>query len=245
MPMTRERADRLLVARGLFATRAQAQAAIAAGTVTADGRVVAKQSELLAWDVAIEATPAHPWVSRGGVKLTHALGAFAIDPRGRVCLDAGASTGGFTDVLLARGAALVVAVDVGHGQLHPRLAADPRVISLEGRDIRSVLAGDLSAPPSLVVADVSFAPLAAVLPAALALAAPEAELVVLVKPQFEVGRIRIGKGGIVRDPALHAAACREAQALVVGLGWRVSGLVPSPLAGGDGNREFLLGARRG
>ncbi|HVV93628.1 MAG TPA: TlyA family RNA methyltransferase [Hyphomicrobiales bacterium] len=243
--MTRERADRLLVARGLFATRAQAQAAIAAGTVVADGRAVAKPSDLLAPDAAIEAAPAHPWVSRGGVKLAHALDAFGIDPAGRVCLDVGASTGGFTDVLLARGAATVVAVDVGHGQLHPKIAGDPRVVSLEGKDVRDLAAADLPSPPNLIVADVSFAPLAAVLPAALALAAPATELVALVKPQFEVGRAGVGKGGIVRDPALHEAVCRDAAALVAGLGWRVLGTIASPIAGGDGNREFLLGARRG
>jgi 23S rRNA (cytidine1920-2'-O)/16S rRNA (cytidine1409-2'-O)-methyltransferase len=243
--MSRERADRLLVARGLFATRAQAQAAIAAGTVVADGRAVAKPAELRAPDAALEAAPAHPWVSRGGVKLAHALEALAIDPAGRLCLDVGASTGGFTDVLLARGAAGVVAVDVGHGQLAPTLAADPRVVALEGRDVRSLAAADLPAPPSLIVADISFAPLAAVLPATLALAAEEAELVALVKPQFEVGREHIGKGGIVRDPLLHEAACRGAEALVAAAGWDVLGVIPSPIAGGDGNREFLLGARRG
>jgi 23S rRNA (cytidine1920-2'-O)/16S rRNA (cytidine1409-2'-O)-methyltransferase len=245
MPSPRERADRLLVARGLFVTRAQAQAAIAAGTVTADGRRVAKPSELLPGAAVIEAAPAHPWVSRGGLKLAHALDAFAVDPVGRVCLDVGASTGGFTDVLLARGAAAVVAVDVGHGQFHPRIAADPRVTVLEGRDIRSLATDDLPIRPSLVVLDVSFAPLARVLPAAAALAAATADLIALVKPQFEVGRGGIGKGGIVRDPALHAAACRDAEALVVGLGWQVRGTVPSPITGGDGNREFLLGARRG
>jgi len=241
----RKRADLLLVERGIFATRAQAQAAIAAGKVRTAGRTVAKPAEMVAADAPIEAAPAHPYVSRGGVKLAHALEAFAIDPADLVCLDVGASTGGFTDVLLARGAASVVAVDVGHGQLDPRLAADPRVRSLEGCDVRTLSPAALPAPADLVVIDVSFVPLAHVLPAALALAAPRAVLVALVKPQFEVGRARLGKGGVVRDPALHEEVCRAAEAAVRAEGWKMLDTVPSPIAGGDGNREFLLGARRG
>jgi 23S rRNA (cytidine1920-2'-O)/16S rRNA (cytidine1409-2'-O)-methyltransferase len=206
---------------------------------------VAKPAELLEPDAAIDAAPAHPYVSRGGIKLAHALEAFAIDPAGWTCLDVGASTGGFTDALLMRGAANVTAVDVGHGQLDPGLAADPRVMSLEGRDIRDLTATELPAPAQLVVIDVSFVALARILPAALALAAPRAMLVALVKPQFEVGRARLGKGGIVRDPALHAQVCRAAEDAVNAAGWQVIGTVPSPIAGGDGNREFLLGARRG
>jgi 23S rRNA (cytidine1920-2'-O)/16S rRNA (cytidine1409-2'-O)-methyltransferase len=241
----RQRADVLLVERGVFATRTQAQAAIAAGTVVIGGHLVTKPAEMVEKDAAISAAPAHPYVSRGGVKLAHALDGFGIDPSGWICLDVGASTGGFTDVLLARGAAQVVAVDVGHGQLAPRLAADPRVLSLEGRDIRSVTVADLPALPRLVAIDVSFAPLGAVLPAALGLAAADAMLVALVKPQFEVGRRGLGKGGIVRDPARHAEACAKAEALAAALGWAVLGILPSPIAGGDGNREFLLGARHG
>ena len=247
VPM-RKRADLLLVERGIFQTRAQAQAAIAAGKVRAAGRAVAKPAELLAADAPIEAAPAHPYVSRGGVKLAHALDAFAIDPAGLACLDVGASTGGFTDVLLARGAASVVAVDVGHDQLDPRLAADPRVRSLEGCDVRTLSPAALPALPALadlVVIDVSFVPLGRVLPAALVLAAPRAVLVALVKPQFEVGRARLGKGGVVRDPALHEEVCQAAEAAVRAEGWHVLGTMPSPITGGDGNREYLLSARRG
>ncbi len=238
----RLRADRLLVERGFFESRAKAQDAVAAGRVTADGRVVRKASEEVPVTAEIVAEPAHPWVSRGGVKLAHALDVFGIDPAGRVCLDAGASTGGFTEVLLSRGAAAVTAVDVGHGQLHPKVAADPRVRSLEGRDARTLAAEDLPVPPSLVVIDVSFIPLSAALPPVLALAAPGAALVALVKPQFEAGRAHVGKGGIVKDPAVHAEVCTRAEALVREAGWSVRGVIPSPIAGGEGNREFLLAA---
>lgn len=238
----RLRADRLLVERGFFESRAKAQDAVAAGLVTADGRLVRKASEELSVTAEIAAEPAHPWVSRGGVKLAHALETFGIDPAGRVCLDAGASTGGFTDVLLSRGAASVTAVDVGHGQLHPKIAADPRVRSLEGRDARTLTADDLPEPPSLVVIDVSFIPLSAALPPVLAFAAPGATLVALVKPQFEAGRAHVGKGGIVKDPAVHAEVCARAEALVREAGWTVRGVIPSPIAGGEGNREFLLAA---
>jgi 23S rRNA (cytidine1920-2'-O)/16S rRNA (cytidine1409-2'-O)-methyltransferase len=241
----RVRADRVLVERGLFETRAQAQAAIEAGGVVAAGRPVRKPSEAIAPDAEIVARPAHPWVSRGGVKLAHALDAFGFDPAGAFCLDVGASTGGFTEVLLARGAAGVAAVDVGHGQLHPRLRADPRVLSLEGIDARRLGTADLPAQPAAIVIDASFIGLAPLLPAVLALAAPAAWLVALVKPQFEVGRANIGKGGIVRDPAARAAACDAVAAGIAGLGWTVLGTIPSPITGGDGNAEFLIGARRG
>ena len=185
----------------------------------------------------------HPWVSRGGVKLAAALDAFGFDPAGRACLDIGASTGGFAHVLLARGAASVVAVDVGRGQLHSDIAGDPRVTSREATDARSLTANDLPEPPQLLTFDVSFISLAFVLPAVLPLAAPDAGLIALIKPQFEAGRAYVVKG-IVRDPAIHDEVCRRISALVQSLGWRVDGLIPSPIEGGDGNREFLIGASR-
>lgn len=236
------RADLALVARGLFPSRAKAAEAIAAGLVRADGRVVAKPSEPIAPAAMIEATAPYPWVSRGGVKLEAALDAFGFDPQGETCLDVGASTGGFTDVLLARGAASVVAVDVGTGQLHPRIAADPRVFALEKTDARALTRDGLPTAPGLIAIDVSFISLTLVLPHVLPLAAPRARLVALVKPQFEAGPQRVRKG-IARDAADHDAACDRVTAAVASSGWRVVGVIPSPIAGGDGNREFLLGAR--
>jgi 23S rRNA (cytidine1920-2'-O)/16S rRNA (cytidine1409-2'-O)-methyltransferase len=241
---TRRRADQLLVEHGLVDSRAKAQAAIAAGLVSADGWVVRKPSEMLAVDAALRAAPAHPYVSRGGVKLAAALDGFAIDPAGRTCLDLGASTGGFTDVLLRRGAARVYAIDVGRGQLHPSLAQNPRVVSREATDARSLDPAMFPELPDLVVIDVSFISLALVLPAAARLVAERADLVALIKPQFEAGRANLRKG-IVRDPAVHAAVGDAVSALLAGLGFAVRGLIPSPLLGGDGNREFLIGARRG
>lgn len=242
--MARIRADLLLVSRGFAESRAKAQAAIAAGGVTADGRPVRRPSEMLEPGAALTVTPAHPYVSRGGVKLAHALEAFGIDPEGRLCLDVGASTGGFTDALLRAGAARVFAVDVGRGQLHPRLADDPRVVSLEARDARGLTRADLPQPPSLIVADVSFISLAKALPCALALAAPGAELVALIKPQFEADPQEIGKGGLVPDD--RAAAIAEAAAArldgIAGFGRRA--LIESPIRGGEGQREFLLHAAR-
>ena len=240
---TRERADRLLVARGLFDSRAKAQAAIAAGRVTADDRPVRKPSDEIALDARIEAGAAFPWVSRGGVKLAHALDALAVEVAGHVCLDVGASTGGFTEVLLWRGARRVFAVDVGRDQLHARLRARPEVVSLEQTDIRTLDPARLGDPPDLVVIDASFISLKLVLPAALALAAPRAWLVALVKPQFEVPR-RNRKKGVVRDPALHAAVCADIGDVVASLGWSVTATLPSPIEGGEGNREFFIGARR-
>ena len=232
-----------MVARGLFESRAKAQAAIAAGLVTADDRPVRKPSDELPLDARIAAAAAFPWVSRGGVKLAHALDALTIDPAGKVCLDVGASTGGFTEVLLARGARRVFAVDVGHDQLHPRLRGRPEVISLEGTDIRT-LDPTRVAPADLVAIDVSFISLKLALPAALAIATPRADLVALIKPQFEAPR-RHRKRGVVREPAVHAAVCADIEAFVASLGWRVLATLASPIEGGDGNREFLLGARRG
>jgi 23S rRNA (cytidine1920-2'-O)/16S rRNA (cytidine1409-2'-O)-methyltransferase len=244
MNVRRERADRLLVARGLFESRARAQAAIAAGLVTANGAPVRKPSEEIPSDARLSAQAAHPYVSRGGVKLAAALDHFGFDPRGKVCLDIGASTGGFTEVLLQRGAARVYAVDVGRGQLHDSLRARPEVAVMEETDIRTLPAAGLAPPPGLTVIDVSFISLKPVLPAASALTLPSAQLVALIKPQFEAGRAAVKKG-IVRDPAVHAAVCDGIAAAVAGLGWRVAGVIPSPIAGGDGNAEFLLGASRG
>ncbi|HXT09111.1 MAG TPA: TlyA family RNA methyltransferase [Roseiarcus sp.] len=239
----RKRADLLLVERGLFSSRARAQEAIAAGLVSADGEIVRKASQALGPEARLAASPAHPWASRGGVKLAAALDAFGLDPAGRLCLDLGASTGGFTDVLLARGARAVAAVDVGHGQLDPRLAADPRVRLIEGRDARTLTAADFDDPPGAVVCDVSFISQRLVLPAALPLAASGAWLASLVKPQFEVGPARVVKG-LVKDEAALAEACEAVRATVAALGWRPLGIIPSPILGGGGAREFLLGARK-
>jgi 23S rRNA (cytidine1920-2'-O)/16S rRNA (cytidine1409-2'-O)-methyltransferase len=241
--MTRIRADRLLVARGLFESRAKAQAAIAAGLVLANGAAVRKASEEIDADALINAAPDHPYVSRGGLKLAAALDHFAFDPSDRICLDVGASTGGFTDVLLARGARRVYAVDVGRNQLHPGLRERPQVVSFEETDIRRLRPQALDQAPDLIVIDVSFIPLHLVLPSAVALAHRPAQLVALIKPQFEAGRAELKKG-IVRDPLVHAQVCETVSASVASLGWVVLGVIPSPIAGRDGNREFLLGARR-
>jgi len=239
----RERADRLLVARGLFESRAKAQAAIAAGLVTADSRPVRKPSDAIARDARLAAAPAFPWVSRGGVKLAHALDAMDLVVVGKICLDVGASTGGFTEVLLARGARRVLAVDVGRDQLHPRLRNHPDVVSLEETDVRALDPARIIEPPDLVVIDVSFISLKLVLPSALALAAPHAGLVTLIKPQFEAPR-RHRKKGVVRDAAVHAAVCADIAAFIAALGLRVTAMLPSPIEGGEGNREFLIGAQR-
>jgi 23S rRNA (cytidine1920-2'-O)/16S rRNA (cytidine1409-2'-O)-methyltransferase len=239
----KDRIDRLLVGRGLFESRAKAQAAIEAGLVTAGATLVRKASEAIAVDAAISATPAHPYVSRGGVKLAAALDHIGFAAQGRICLDVGASTGGFTQVLLERGATRVTAVDVGHGQLHQSLRARPDVVSLEGTDIRTLSPAHLSEPPDLITVDVSFISLKLVLPAALALVKAPAQLVALIKPQFEAGRAAL-KRGIVRDQTMHAAVCEDISAFVTALGWRVLGVTPSPISGGDGNAEFLLGAAK-
>jgi 23S rRNA (cytidine1920-2'-O)/16S rRNA (cytidine1409-2'-O)-methyltransferase len=241
---SRRRADRLLVERGLFDSRAKAQAAIAAGLVTADNLPVRKSSDEVPVEATLRAEPAHPWVSRGGVKLVAALDHFGFDPAGHVCLDVGASTGGFTQVLLARGARRVYAVDVGRDQFHGSLRNEPRVMLFEETDIRKLDRGGFSEPPDFLVIDVSFISLKLALPPAIALLRTPANLIVLIKPQFEAGRLRLKKG-IVRDPQVHAAICEDMTAFVIGLGWTVAGVVPSPIVGGDGNREFLLGASRG
>jgi 23S rRNA (cytidine1920-2'-O)/16S rRNA (cytidine1409-2'-O)-methyltransferase len=240
----RKRADLLLVERGLFATRAKAQAAIAAGLVVVDGRTVAKASEGVAADATITAEAPHPWVSRAGVKLAHALDVFAIDPSGRACLDLGASTGGFTEVLLARGARHVTAVDVGTGQFDAALRADPRVALREKTDARTLRPEDFAEAPSLLVADLSFISLLKAIGPALACLAPRAELIALIKPQFEVGPDKIGKGGLVAEADAREVPARIAEALTRDLGLDVLAVADSPILGGDGNREYLLYARR-
>ncbi|MGE0565887.1 MAG: TlyA family RNA methyltransferase [Pseudolabrys sp.] len=241
---SRQRADRLLVERGLFDSRSKAQAAIAAGFVCANGKPVRKASDELPLDAKLEAAPAHPYVSRGGVKLAAALDHFGFDPAGRTCLDVGASTGGFTQVLIERGARRVYAVDVGTAQLHEDLRERDTIVVLENTDIRTLKAAQLDEPPSLIVTDVSFISLKLALSPALALAAGNAQLVALIKPQFEAGRDAVKKG-VVRDAAVHAKVCDDVSAFITALGWTVLGVIPSPIEGGDGNREFLLGAIRG
>ena len=239
------RIDQLLVARGVFDSRARARAAIEAGRVRADGRVVAKPSEKVAEDAVIEAEAAHPWVGRGALKLAHALELWPVAIEGRVVLDVGASTGGFTEVCLDRGAARVFAVDVGTGQLHPSVAADPRVVNLEKTDARHLTTALITDTPSLIVCDASFISLSKVLPAALALAEPEADLITLVKPQFEAdGPKAVGKKGVVKDPEAHAAAVAGVRAWLEESGWTVREVADSPITGGDGNVEFLLWAQK-
>ncbi|MCJ2050757.1 TlyA family RNA methyltransferase [Methylobacterium sp. J-070] len=237
------RADLFLVEHGHFESRARAQAAIRAGLVRIDGRPLARASDPVAPGARVEAAAEHPYVSRGGLKLAAALEAFRLDPRGRTCLDVGASTGGFTDVLLGRGADHVHAVDVGHGQLHPRLAADPRVTNREGTDIRGLDPAALRPRPDLAGVDVSFIGLRLVLPPVAGLLAPGSDLVALIKPQFEAGRGRVGRGGLVRDPAVHAEVCAAVRDTLEALGATILGLIDSPVPGGDGNSEFLIGAR--
>jgi len=240
----RQRADILLVARGLFESRAKAQAAIAAGLVTADAVPVRKASEAVAIDAALAAEPAFPWVSRGGVKLDAALTRFGVAVLDRVCLDVGASTGGFTQVLLARGARRIYAVDVGTAQLHPHLRGEPKIVSLEHTDIRTLDPNRLGERPDFITIDVSFISLKSVLPAAFAVAGRPAHVLALVKPQFEASRAHIKKG-IVRDPAVHEAVVAEIAAHAVSLGCRDIVSFPSPIAGGDGNLEFFVGAKLG
>jgi 23S rRNA (cytidine1920-2'-O)/16S rRNA (cytidine1409-2'-O)-methyltransferase len=240
----RKRADIVLVERGFFSSRARAQAAIAAGLVSAGGVAIKKASDEVADDAPIEAEAPHPWASRGGIKLAAALDAFALGPAGLVCLDVGASTGGFTDVLLARGAAKVVAVDVGHGQLDPRLATDPRVRSLEGVDARTLSAVMRDETPDAIVIDVSFISQRLVLPHVLKLAAKRAWLVSLIKPQFELSPRDITKGR-VKDEAALERACDGVRATIEAQGWTMLGLMPSPILGGAGAREFLIAARHG
>jgi 23S rRNA (cytidine1920-2'-O)/16S rRNA (cytidine1409-2'-O)-methyltransferase len=242
-----QRLDIALVERGLAPTRARARDAILRGHVTVDGTLAAKPALTVDADATILMDdPAAGYVSRGALKLIAALDRFGYSPQGRAALDLGASTGGFTQVLLERGARKVFAVDVGHGQLDPGLTVDPRVVSREGLNARDLSPADLDEPVTAIVADVSFISLKLVLPPALKLAGADAWGVFLVKPQFEVGRDAIGKGGIVRDPhAGERAAADIAQWLERDMGWRVGGVILSPIEGGDGNREFLVGVDRG
>jgi len=237
------RLDEALVARGLFSSRSRARDAILRGTVTVDGRSEIKPAQPVAPTAGIAvADPARGYVSRAALKLIAALDAFAIDPAGRTALDVGASTGGFTQVLLERGAAHVMALDVGHGQLHESLRVDPRVTVLEGLNARDLAAADLGdRRPDLLVSDVSFISLKLALPPALALASPKSTGVFLVKPQFEAGRDAIGKGGLLRDPADGPRVAQDLAGWLANQpGWRTLGVMPSPIAGGDGNHEFLL-----
>ncbi|HEY2837469.1 MAG TPA: TlyA family RNA methyltransferase [Rhizomicrobium sp.] len=238
------RADVFLVDQGYAKSRSEAQAAIRLGHVRADGLVVAKASQTLAPGVAITYEPPHPFVSRGGVKLKAALEHFALSPEGRTCLDLGASTGGFTQVLLESGATKVHAVDVGSGQMDTILANDPRVVRHEGLNARALSAARVPDPVGAITADLSFISLELALPPALSLAVPDAWLVALVKPQFEVGRAAIGKGGVVRDEAAREASVTKITEFVAGSGWKILGHIESPITGGDGNVEYLLAARK-
>lgn len=239
-----QRLDVELVRRGLAESRAQARAAIEAGKVSVGGIVATKASAMVSAETPIEAARAHPWVSRGGLKLEHALDAFRVDPAGLSCLDIGASTGGFSQVLLARGARKVWAVDAGHSQLHPKLRSDSRVVSLERTDARELTLALLGEAPQLVVCDVSFIGLAKALPAALDLAGPGARLVGLFKPQFEVGPAHVGKGGIVSDVAAADRAAEAFEHWLVSKGWSVDGWVASPIFGSDGNSERLFCSKK-
>jgi 23S rRNA (cytidine1920-2'-O)/16S rRNA (cytidine1409-2'-O)-methyltransferase len=242
----RRRADAALVERGLAESRTRAQALIMAGLVFSGETRIDKPGQLLAAAAPLEVRGRdHPWVSRGGTKLEQALTAFAIDPAGLVCLDVGASTGGFTDVLLTHGATKVYAVDVGKGQLAWKLRGDARVVVLEGTNARTLSRREVPDPIDLLVCDASFIGLQAILPAPMALTAPGARLVALIKPQFEVGKGRVGKGGVVRDAALHQEVCERIAAwLAAQPGWRVLGIAESPILGPKGNKEFLIAATR-
>jgi 23S rRNA (cytidine1920-2'-O)/16S rRNA (cytidine1409-2'-O)-methyltransferase len=241
---TRERADRLLVARGLFESRARAQAAIAAGLVTADGVAVRKASEAISSAAVIAAAPEHPYVSRGGMKLAAALDHFHLDVTGRICLDVGASTGGFTEVMVLRGARRVYAVDVGRDQLHRRLRDRSDIVLMEETDIRKLDPARLAEQPDFATVDVSFISLKLVVPAVGKILKTRATLAALIKPQFEAGRPDVKKG-IVREAAVHTKVCDDIGAFLAALGWRIGGIAPSPIPGGDDNREFFIEAERG
>ncbi|HNV03143.1 MAG TPA: TlyA family RNA methyltransferase [Vicinamibacterales bacterium] len=246
MPARRRlRLDAALVERGLAASRERARALVLAGRVRVSGAVVSKAGTAVPGDAPISVDePDFPWVGRGGVKLAHALDVFRIDVAGREALDIGASTGGFTDVLLRRGAARVVALDVGHGQIDSRLRADPRVVVLERRNARALAPGWLPAPAGVVTIDVSFISLRLILPALPPVLADGADIVALVKPQFEAGRGQVGRGGLVRDPAVHEAVIERVTAAAAGCGLRSLAMTPSPITGASGNVEFLLHLRR-
>jgi len=244
--MAKQRIDQLLVSRGLAESRARAQALVMAGLVFVGDRKVDKSGQQVAEeaDISVKGRD-HPWVSRGGIKLSAAIGHFALDPAGAVAMDIGSSTGGFTDVLLQNGAEHVFAVDSGTNQLAWKLRQDPRVTVLEQTSARVLTPEQIDRPCGWVVCDASFISLAKVLERPLELAAPDCRLVALIKPQFEVGREEVGKGGVVRDPALHARVCEEVREWLQSSGWTVDGIVESPITGPEGNVEFLIAARRG
>ncbi len=245
-PAAKQRVDQLLFARGLAESRARAQALVLAGLVFSGETKIAKPGQSLAEDAPLEVRGRdHPWVSRGGIKLAHALQCFGLDPAGAIAMDIGSSTGGFTDVLLSKGAARVFAVDSGTNQLAWKLRQDPRVTVLEQTSARLLTPGLIDASCNWVVCDASFIGLAKVLEVPLRLAAPRCQLVALIKPQFEVGRGEVGKGGVVRDPALHARVCAEVRDWLECSGWEIQGVVESPITGPEGNVEFLIAARRG
>jgi len=244
MPDQSARADLFLVSHGFAASRNEAQTAIRAGHVVADGHQVTKAAQILRAGMNIRYEPAHPYVSRGGVKLAAALDHFALSPEGRVCLDIGASTGGFTQVLLERGATRVYAIDVGHAQLHAKLRSDPRVIALDGLNARDLTVAKVPQAPQAITADVSFISLKLALPPALHLATKDAWAVLLVKPQFELGPRGVSKGGIVRDASLREAAVAEITGWMKAQAWQVVDAIDSPITGGEGNREYLLAAKR-
>ncbi len=239
--MAKMRADQMLVERGLVESRTRAQALIMAGHVYTGDRKVEKAGQTLALDAPLVVKGRdHPWVSRGGVKLAHALDHFGIDVTGAVAMDVGSSTGGFTDVLLTRGAVRVYAVDSGTNQLAWKLRIDPRVVVHEQTSARILTAQHIPEAIGIIVCDASFIGLAKVLERPMTFAAPGARLVALIKPQFEAGQAEVGKGGVVRDPAIHARACAEVEQWVTTQGWRVEGIVPSPITGPEGNVEFLI-----
>ena len=243
---SRVRVDQLLVLRGLVESRARAQALVLAGLVYSGETKISKSGQPIAEDAALEVRGRdHPWVSRGGIKLAHAIEHFGLDPAGSVAMDIGSSTGGFTDVLLAKGAVRVFAVDSGTNQLAWKLRQDPRVTVLEQTSARILSPAQIDAACDWVVCDASFIGLAKVLEVPLRLASPQCQLVALIKPQFEVGRGEVGKGGVVRDAALHTRVCAEVQHWLEEAGWTVQGIEPSPITGPEGNVEFLISARRG
>jgi 23S rRNA (cytidine1920-2'-O)/16S rRNA (cytidine1409-2'-O)-methyltransferase len=240
------RADQMLVDRGLVESRSRAQALILAGLVFLGDRKIEKAGQQLAEDAVLDVRGRdHPWVSRGGIKLAHALEHFGWDVTGAVAMDVGSSTGGFTDVLLTKGAARVYAVDSGTNQLAWKLRNDPRVIVHERTSARILTAEHIPEPIDIIVCDASFISLAKVLERPLSFAAAHARLVALIKPQFEAGREEVGKGGVVRDPDVHTRVCKEVQEWIEGMGWSVAGIVPSPITGPEGNIEFLIAARHG
>ncbi len=241
----KQRVDQLLVERGLAESRSRAQALVLAGVVFSGETKLAKPGHTLPADAPLEVRGRdHPWVSRGGIKLAHAIEHFGLDPAGVTAMDIGSSTGGFTDVLLQKGASHVFAVDSGTNQLAWKLRQDPRVTVLEQTSARILTPTEIDRPCTWVVCDASFIALSKVLEVPLKLAAPECQLVALIKPQFEVGRGEVGKGGVVRDPALHARVCEEVRSWIEGLGWQVQGIVESPITGPEGNIEFLIAAQR-